>query len=368
MWRGHRLVAIGQHGGAGKDAQAADVGQLGNDVLRHAVAEVFVFLGPAEVFEVQDDIARSIAQALRISLSPQEEKTIARKPTENLQAYDYFLRGRNYTRRQNREFALQMFEHALQLDPDFALAHAGIANVCGMQFYLQHNDPRWIEKGIAAVNRAFERDPQLPEAFVARARISYAQEKYDEAAEYARMAIARKPDCESSWDILGRALFASDRWQEAAGLVERALEANGDDYNVYIPYGNTLAALGRTEADRALRERHLTVLEQQVEWVPEDTRAGMLLANTYARLGRQSEATRELEKVLELGSTDPHTIYNAACTYGLLQMKEEALTTLKRALEAGFSEWDIPSRDPDLTCLHEEPEFKRLLEHMKRKG
>ena len=79
-----------------------------------------------DVFEVQEDIARCIAQALRISLSPQEEKTISRKPTENLQAYDYFLRGRNYTRRQNRELALQMFERALDLDPDFALAHAGI--------------------------------------------------------------------------------------------------------------------------------------------------------------------------------------------------------------------------------------------------
>jgi hypothetical protein len=66
-----------------------------------------------DVFEVQEDIARCIAQALRISLSPQEEQTITRKPTENLQAYDFFLRGRNYTRRQNREFALQMFEHEL---------------------------------------------------------------------------------------------------------------------------------------------------------------------------------------------------------------------------------------------------------------
>jgi len=314
-----------------------------------------------DVFEVQEDIARCIAQALRISLSPQEEQTITRKPTENLQAYDFFLRGRNYTRRQNREFALQMFEHVLQLDPNFALAHAGIANICGMQFYLQDRDPRWIERGIAAVNRAFELDPQLPEAFVARARISYAQENYGEAAEYARMAIARQPDCESSWDILGRALFASDRWQEAADLVERALEANGDDYNVYVPYGNALAALGRTEAARTLFDRALTVLEQQIEWVPEDTRARILLASRYAELGRRNEAIQELEKVQTLGSTDPHTIYNVACTYSLLQMKEQALTTLKRAAEAGFSEWDLAARDPDLACLREEPEFKRLL-------
>jgi TolB-like protein/cytochrome c-type biogenesis protein CcmH/NrfG len=318
-----------------------------------------------DVFEVQEDIARCIAQALRISLSPQEERTITRKPTEDLQAYDFFLRGRNYTRRQNREFALQMFEHALQLDPNFALAHAGIANICGMQFYLQDRDPRWIERGIAAVNRALELDHQLPEAFVARARISYAQGKYEDAAEYARMAIARKPDCESSWDMLGRALFASDRWQEAADLVERALEANGDDYNVYVPYGNALAALGRTEAARTLIERAITLLERQVEWVPEDTRARILLACRYAQLGRRSEAIRELEKVQLLGSTDPHTTYNVACTYSLLQMKKEALTALKRAAEAGFSEWDLAARDSDLACLREEPEFKRMLERGK---
>jgi tetratricopeptide (TPR) repeat protein len=255
-----------------------------------------------------------------------------------------------------------MFEHALQLDPDFALAHAGIANICGMQFYLQDRDPRWIERGIAAVNRAFVLNPQLPEAFVARARISFAQEKYGEAAEYARMAIARKPDCESSWDVLGRALFASDRWQEAADLVERALEANGDDYNVYVPYGNALAALGRKEAVRTLIERAVTVLEQQIEWVPEDTRARILLASRYAQLGRRNETIRELEKVQSLSPRDSHTIYNVACTYSLLQMKEEALTALKRAAEAGFSEWDLAARDPDLACLREEPDFKRLLE------
>jgi serine/threonine protein kinase/Flp pilus assembly protein TadD len=320
-----------------------------------------------DVFEVQEDIARCIAQALRISLSPQEESTIASKPTGNLQAYDYYLRGRNYTRQQNREFALQMFEHALRLDPDFALAHAGIANICALQFFIEDRDSRKMERAIAAVTRAFELDPELPEAFVARARISYAQGKYDEAAEYARRAIARKPDCESSWDLLGRALFASDRWDEAADLVEKALAANGDDYNVYVPYGNALSALHRTEAERKLSERHVTVLKQQIEWVPEDTRAHILLACQYAKLGRRDDATQELEKVLALGPMDPHSIYNVGCTYGLLQMKPEALAALKRGVQAGYTEWDLASRDPDLACLHDEPEFHHLLAQMKRK-
>ena len=81
----------------------------------------------ADVFEVQDEIARKIAEALRVKLSPQEEQALAARPTENLQAYDLYLRGRSYARRHTRqdlEFALQMFENAVSLDPEFALACA----------------------------------------------------------------------------------------------------------------------------------------------------------------------------------------------------------------------------------------------------
>src|SRR5258705_217268 len=126
-----------------------------------------------------------------IAWPPHEEKTIARRPTANLEAYDYFLRGRNCTRRQDRDLALEMFGHALHCDPDFAPAHAGIANICAMMYYLQDQAPHWLERAVAAVNRALELDSQLPEAFVARARIAYAQEDFEQAADYARMALPR---------------------------------------------------------------------------------------------------------------------------------------------------------------------------------
>jgi non-specific serine/threonine protein kinase len=83
-----------------------------------------------DVFEVQDEIARKIAEALRVTLSPQELEALAVKPTENLQAYDLHLRGKRYARRQTRqdlEFALQMFEKAVTMDPSFALAYAACA-------------------------------------------------------------------------------------------------------------------------------------------------------------------------------------------------------------------------------------------------
>ena len=80
-----------------------------------------------DVFELQDEIAHKIAEALRITLSPQEQEAIAARPTENLAAYDFYLRGKSYARRRTRqdlEFALQMYDRAVQADPDFARAHA----------------------------------------------------------------------------------------------------------------------------------------------------------------------------------------------------------------------------------------------------
>ena len=103
-----------------------------------------------DVFELQDEIARKIAEALRVTLSPQEEAALASKPTENLQAYDLYLRGKSYARRltrQDNEFALQMFENAVALDPGFALAHAAIANVCAQTHYSYGRDPGWLERG-----------------------------------------------------------------------------------------------------------------------------------------------------------------------------------------------------------------------------
>src|SRR6202522_3861574 len=145
-----------------------------------------------DVFAIQEEIARSIAQALRITLTPQEEKIISRKPTENPLAYDYFLRGRSYARRLDLDFSLQMFEHAIKLDPNFALAHAGLATACGMIYQFREENLRWIEKGLAACERATALEPGLAEVLAARAWILSGQKKYDEAILFAVREIGGK--------------------------------------------------------------------------------------------------------------------------------------------------------------------------------
>lgn len=317
-----------------------------------------------DVFEVQDEIARSLTQALRISLLPQEEKAPARKPTENAEAYDYYLRGRSYARRvtrQDLDFAIQMFERAVALDPNFALAYAGLGIVCGYYHEWHEQHARWIEKGLAACERALGLDPQLPDALAARARMFYAQKKPAEAVEYAKRAIERKTDCEGAWWTLGQALFVSDRWAEAAALTDKAVEASGDDYNVYIAYTNCLERLGEKVKARELREQHDRVLERHLGLVPDDVRARILLAVDYAVFGNEAGAIRELDKALELRPNDPNILYNAACTYGVLGRKAEALELLGRSKAAGFSTMDWAARDPDLSCLYDDPEFKQIV-------
>jgi non-specific serine/threonine protein kinase len=314
-----------------------------------------------DVFAIQEEIARSIAQALRITLSPQEEKVMARKPTENAQAYDYYLRGKSYTRRENLDYALQMFEQAIKLDPNFALAHAGVATVCGLVYELRDQSPKWIEKGQAACDRATALGPDLAEVMVGRARIAYALKKYEEAYLCALRAIERKPDCDGAWNILGRALLVSDRLEEGAALVGRAIECNGDDYNVYIPFTQILGRLGkRAEFERLRREQGIAI-RKQLELVPEDVRARVLLASNLAAAGETEECIRHLETAVALRPNDGNTLYNAACAYGLLNRETEALETLRRAIQAGYSNLEWAKRDTDFTCLRDNPEFQKLI-------
>jgi serine/threonine protein kinase/cytochrome c-type biogenesis protein CcmH/NrfG len=335
--------------------------QLVESSTRHSVWAERYDRQLEDVFAIQDEISRSIAQALRITLTPQEEKTIARKPTENPQAYDFYLRGRSYARRWNVDYALQMFEQAIQLDPNFALAHAGIAHICGLNYEIREQHPRWTERGLAACDRAMALAPDLPEVMVARARIFYAQKKYDEAALFALRAIERKPDCEGSWSILGRAYFTSGRFEEAAALTDRALEANGDDYNTYIPYELSLERLERKKEAEELRRRMNEVLRQQLEIVPEDVRARILMAGNLAYFGEAEESVRHLQTAVALRPNDGNTLYNAACTYGVLRKKAEALETLKKAVVAGYGNLDWAAKDSDLDCLHDDAEFRKLV-------
>ena len=316
-----------------------------------------------DVFEVQDEIARKIAEALRVTLSPQELEALAIKPTENLQAYDLYLRGKRYARRQTRqdlEFALQMFENAVAMDPSFALAYAACANACAMFYCNYSRDAVWVERARNASGRAVALRWDLPEVQVSQAWVLYATELHDEAVRMVQKAIERKRDCEGAYYLLCRALFSAGRYQEVCELVETALEASGEDYNVYVPIINALGALGKEEIRRNVLLRRVAALENHLKQVPEDARARILLAGDYATLNRVEDSMRETNLAMTLRANEASILYNAACNYCLLGRKAEALDALRKAWEAGFKDSIWARRDPDLLLLHDEPEFARL--------
>jgi len=315
-----------------------------------------------DIFEVQDEIARKIAEALRVTLTPQEQAALAARPTDNLQAYDLFLRGKSYVRRltrQDLEFARQMFENATALDPKFALAYAAIANACALIYYNYGRDDVWIGRARAASEKATALQPDLPEGDVARAWVLYAGQQYEETIRLARQAIARKPDC-GGYYLLGRALFSAGRYQELADIADVAIQAAGDDYNVYSPIQNALGALGKEDALRHFRQRRALALESQIRDVPEDVRARIMLAIDYAAAGRIDDATREVNLAMVLRPDEASVLYNAACAFCKMGKKTEALDALRKAWSAGFGDPDWARRDPDLALLHGDPEFDRL--------
>jgi serine/threonine protein kinase/Tfp pilus assembly protein PilF len=316
-----------------------------------------------DVFEVQDEIARKIAEALRVTLSPQELEALAVKPTENLQAYDLYLRGKRYARRQTRqdlEFALQMFENAVTMDPSFALAYAACANACAMFYCNFSRDVVWVERAREASGKAVALRWDLPEVQVSQAWVLYAAELHDEAVRMVKKAIERRRDCEGAYYLLCRSLFAAGRQQEVLNVAEAAIEASGEDYNVYVPILNAMGALLKEEAMLSMSRRFIAALENHLKQVPEDPRARVLLGANYAKLGREEDAVRELNLAITLRSNEASILYNAACAFCVMKRKPEALETLRKAWEAGFHDAVWARRDPTLALLRDEPEFERL--------
>jgi len=313
-----------------------------------------------DVFAVQEEISLNIAKALEITLSPQEEKVIARKPTDNPQAYDFFLRGRNYLRQRQFEYSIAMYEEAVKLDDKFALAYAGMAHVWGGMHEFRSPDPKYIEKGLEACAKASNLAPDLPEVISARARIHYAQQHFDDAIRLAKRAIERQTDSEGAHDVLLRAYFASGRYEDAAAFAESAMEIVGNDYNALIPLINCMEKLSRIADAERLRTREREVLTEQLQRFPDDVRARILLACDLAIMGQQDEAIQHIKIAVAMRPTDANILYNAACAYGVLKMKKEALDAFRRCVQAGYHNAIWATSDPDLAVIHDDPEFQRL--------
>ncbi len=317
-----------------------------------------------DVFEVQDEIARSISQALRIKLSPQEEKAIARKQTDNPQAYDYYLRGRQFFhqfRRKGFDFARQMFARAIVIDPNYARAFAGVADCCSFLYMYWDSVEDNLNEAEAASRKALELDPELAEAHAASGLAFALKKNFGAAQKEFEAAIRLDPKLYEAYYFYARTSFQSGNLAKAAELYEQASKLNPDDYQAVSLLVTVYHGLGRPVEAEATERRALHLIEKHVDSHPDDPRALYLGAGINVRLGNHEKGYDWARRALAIDPEEASILYNVACVYSLLGRTEDALTCLQKMMEHGVFYKNWAAKDSDLDNLRTDPRFQALL-------
>ncbi len=318
-----------------------------------------------DVFAIHDEIAANIARALRVVLGEDARRAIAKAPTTDLEAYDYYLRGRQFFHQRRKRsviFARQMFERAIQRDPEYARAYAGIADACSFlgHYYQDESAAENLEQADAASRRALELDPGLPEAHAARGFALSLRQRFSEAEHEFRRAMALDPNQFEARYFYARACFQRGDLDRALGLFEAASRVREDHEALYFA-AQTLTALGRdTDASAAYR-RALPVIERHLELNPDDARAFTMGAVCFSRLGDRTRGLEWAERATAVDPEDAGVCYNVACLLALEGERDRAIDHLQRAFRVGFARRGWIEHDPDLASLRDDPRFQALI-------
>jgi adenylate cyclase len=320
-----------------------------------------------DVFAIQDDIARSIAEALRVTLGPRERRALQTIATANPQAYDCYLRGRRYfyaMRRRDFLHAIRMYEHAIDADPTYAMAYAGLADAYSFLYRYADAAPANAEQADRASARAIELDPDCAEAHAARGTALFMRGQHGEAEKYFETAIVLNPRLFEPYFFYGRACMAAGKTEKAAHLFQQASEINPADYQSPSFLAQAYEAMGRHEAAAKAVAHSMEIVEHHLMMNPDDNRALSLGAANLAELGDRERALEWTARVLELDGDAAAVQYNAACTYAVLGEPERALDLLERAVDHGWGDRGWLEHDGDLATLHGLPRFNALLQRM----
>jgi serine/threonine protein kinase/Tfp pilus assembly protein PilF len=320
-----------------------------------------------DVFAIQDEIAHSIAGALKLALSEKEKKAIEKAPTVNVKAYDFYLRGRQFFhqfRRKGFEFAQQMFERAIEIDPHYARAYAGIADCCSFLYTYWHASTNTLEQADAASRKALELDADLADAHASRGLAVSLRKQYDEAAKEFEIAIRLDPKLFEAYYFYARAVFAQGKMAEAVELFQKASQVNPDDYQSLILLANCHVGLGQKAEAEAAQRRALQIVEKHLELHPDDARALYMGATSLCALGERQRALEWARRALSIEPDDPGVLYNVACNYSNLGRPEEAIDCLEKAINNGFGFKQWIEHDTDLDPLRANPRFQALLKRL----
>src|SRR6184192_1208917 len=321
-----------------------------------------------DIFAIQDEIARSVIDALGLSLTDREQGRFLKASTKNVDAYEFYLRARKLFQqwtRQSIELARQMFERAIELDPHFAAAWAGLATAHVYLFSWGGSDPD-LQKAHDASIRALELDPELADAHVAAGQSFSMEQRYSEATAEFDGAIELDPTLFDAYYYYARSCFKAGNLKKALSLFEKAHSVRPEDYQSAALIAAVLRQLGRS--DEAHRAEHLAIesINRHLELNVDEARAFNLGAIILARLGDVERAKQWNERAMSLAPDDDAILYNASCVFAVLGEEDQALAGLQRAIEAGLAGGDWVSHDPDWERLRDNPRFQTLVQRLQR--
>jgi serine/threonine protein kinase/Tfp pilus assembly protein PilF len=323
----------------------------------------------ADIFAIQEDISAAIVKALRVILSEGEKLAMGKLRSLDVNAYDYYLRGREFFhqhRRKSLEYAVQMFEKAIEIDPTYALAYAGIAVASSLLYtYFDRRAVNSVQADIASL-KALELDPDLAEAHLARAIALRLGEHAEDANLEFETAIRLDPKLFDAVYFYGRAQKFQGHFAESAKLLERASQLRPEDFQAPAFLGGAYAAMGMLAEATAARKRAVKLIEQRLDLNPDDVRAYNLGATTLAKLGNIPRALELARRSLAIEPEDPLVLYNVACLHALIDRREEALGYLERSVMNGFGHKESLASDPDLDSIRRTPWFHAIAKAMAR--
>jgi non-specific serine/threonine protein kinase len=317
-----------------------------------------------DVFAIQDEIAQNIVEALRVELSVREQRLFERSATSDVEAYDFFLRGRKFFYEgtgKGIELAREMFSRAARRDPNYALAYAGLANCHSYLFMYFDKTPANRAGAIEASRKAIDLGEGFADVHAARGLALSLDQQYDEAGRELEVALKLNPRLFEAHYFYGRVSREQGKLEKAAQLFEQASQVRPEDYQSLVFLAAAYSDLGRpSQADDA-RVRALNAIERHLESNPDDARALYMGGSMLIQLGDEERGLAWARRALDLDPYDPRVLYNLACIYCKADRKDEALDHFVRAVEAGYASREWIENDSDLDPIRDHPSFQAAL-------
>jgi adenylate cyclase len=317
-----------------------------------------------DVFAIQDDIAQSIVDALKVTLSPKERRAIQYVATADVQAYDDYLRGRKHFYAWNRRDSLRaidMYERAIARDPKYAAAWAGLSDAYVMRHRFLDRNPEHVAHAMEASERALQMDPDSAEAHASRGLALYISKQFEQAEREFETAMMLNPNLLEAYFLYGMICSSLGNFQKAAWLYLRAAEVSPADYLPLVYLSQAYSEMGRKEDERKSRHRAIELIERALGVNPHDARARYMGAANFAAMGEKAKAIEWANLALRSSADEPMVFYNAACTFAVLDEHDRAVDLLERAVQLGWGDRAWMANDSDLASLRDKPRFQALL-------